>query len=331
MSYLLDLLPRFQGKRIVVLGDLFLDEYIHGTPSRVSREAPIVVLEFTGRTVLPGGGTAPACNVQSLGGQAAQVGVIGADAAGDELRAALAARGVATAGLVTDPDRPTILKSRILAEGPARLPQQIARVDTIDRRPIGGPVEAAILAALERELPGANALLISDYLSGTVTSAVVEAARRLALNQGCLVTVDAQGDFSKFHGVTIFRCNDREAEAVLGTPLRAEADFPPGLRRLRAELDTQGIVVTRGADGVSILDHDDHYYHIPVTNTAEVFDVTGAGDTVIAVLTLALTAGASLLDAARLANYGAGIVVQKVGNATLRPEELRARLLQVDE
>ncbi|MGI8586888.1 MAG: bifunctional heptose 7-phosphate kinase/heptose 1-phosphate adenyltransferase [Chloroflexia bacterium] len=326
MARLLDLLPAFSGKRIVVLGDPILDEYILGAPSRVSREAPVLVLEFARRLVLPGGGTAPACNIRSLGGQASQVGVIGADKAGDELRECLQQRGVEAAGLVVDPSRPTILKSRIVADGPARLQQQIARVDTLDRRPISGEVESGVIAALERELPGADALLISDYLSGTVTSAVVEAARTLAGRTGTRITVDAQGDFGKFHGVSIFRCNDREAETALGIRLETEADFASGLRRLRADLDTDGVVVTRGAEGVSILDSDDAYHHIPVSNTSEVFDVTGAGDTVIAVLTLALTAGASLLDAARLANYGAGIVVQKVGNATLRPDELRARL-----
>jgi rfaE bifunctional protein kinase chain/domain len=331
MNRLLDLLPAFSGKRIVVLGDLILDEYIIGGPSRVSREAPIVILEFNRRTVLPGGGTAPASNIQSLGAQAIQVGVIGADKAGDELRAALAARGVDTRGLVVDPGRPTILKSRIVAEGPGRLQQQIARVDTLDRRPIAGDVENAVIGTLERELPHADALLISDYQSGTVSPAVVDAARRVAARTGALITVDAQGDFAKFQGVTIFRCNDREAESALHTDLRGEDAFADGLRRLRAELGTQGVVVTRGGEGMSILDRQDHYHHIPVSNSAEVFDVTGAGDTVIAVLTLALIAGADLLDAARLANYGAGIVVQKLGNVPLNPLELRARLLQSAE
>ncbi|HMA37138.1 MAG TPA: bifunctional ADP-heptose synthase [Chloroflexia bacterium] len=331
MARLLDLLPAFHGKRIIVLGDLILDEYILGAPSRVSREAPVVVLEFARRLVLPGGGTAPACNIQALGGHAIQVGVVGADKAGAELQAALAARGVDTSGMVVDPSRPTILKSRIVAEGPGRLQHHLARVDTLDRRPIADAVEAAVIATLERELPQADALLISDYLSGTVTAAVVAAARRLAARTRCVITVDAQGEFAKFAGVAIFRCNDREAEAAIGVPLRSEAEFAAGLRRLRAELATEGIVVTRGAAGVSVLDQADRYYHIPVTNTAEVFDVTGAGDTVIAVLTLAITAGASLLDAARLANYGAGIVVQKVGNVPLRPDELRARLHESPE
>ena len=327
---LLDLLPAFHGKRIVVLGDLILDEYISGQPSRVSREAPVLVLEFQRRVVLPGGGTAPACNIQALGGQAVQVGVIGDDKAGEELRAALDARGVDTRGLVVDPSRPTILKSRIVAQGPGRLPQHIARVDTLDRRPIGDAVQRQIVAVLARELPQADALLISDYLSGTVPDGVVAAACELARPTGTLITVDAQGEFAKFRGVDVFRCNDREAESALHTVMRTEADFMAGLRQLRADLATGGVVVTRGAEGMAVLDESDHYSHIPVTNTSEVFDVTGAGDTVIAVLTLALTAGAPLLSAARLANYGAGIVVQKVGNVPLRPEELRARLLSAE-
>jgi rfaE bifunctional protein kinase chain/domain len=326
MNILLDLLPAFHGKRILVLGDLILDEYILGRPTRLSREAPIPVLEFSRRVVLPGGGTAPACNIQSLGGQAVQLGVIGADRAGEELRQTLESSGVEASGLVIDSARPTILKSRIMSQGPQRLPQQVARIDTLDRRPIDEAVEHDLIAVLERELPRADALLMSDYQSGTVSLSVVAAALRLAARRGTLTTVDAQGEFAKFRGVSVFRCNDREAEDALHTSLHTEAEFADGLRRLRAELGAQGVVVTRGPAGMSVLDSADAYHYIPVSNSTEVFDVTGAGDTVIAVLTLALTAGASLYDAARLANYGAGIVVQKVGNVPLRPDELRARL-----
>ncbi len=326
MGVLRDLLAAFPGKHIVVLGDLILDEYVLGRPARLSREAPVPVLEFTRREVLPGGGSAPACNIQALGGQAVVVGVVGADRAGVELREALAAAGVETRGLVVDESRPTILKSRIVAQGPQRLPQHVARIDTLDRRPIAGPVEQQLIAMLEREMPRADALLISDYQSGTVSREVVTAALQLAAHFGTLTTVDAQGEFAKFRGVSIFRCNDREAENALHTPLGSEADFAAGLRRLRSDLATGGVVVTRGAAGMAVLDSSDTYHHIPVSNTTEVFDVTGAGDTVIAVLTLALTAAGSLFDAARLANYGAGIVVQKVGNVPLHPHELRARI-----
>src|SRR5690349_9435792 len=194
MSDLLALLPRLHDKRIVVLGDLILDEYIMGTPTRVSREAPVVVLDFTRRFALPGGAASPACNVVSLGGVAIQVGVVGADAAGEELRRALRERGVGPTGLVVDPARPTIKKTRIVAQGPQRLPQHVARIDMMDRQPIAGLVEQQVIAVLEAELARADALLISYYRSGTISPNVVEAARALCRERAILTTVDAQDD-----------------------------------------------------------------------------------------------------------------------------------------
>jgi rfaE bifunctional protein kinase chain/domain len=322
MPDLLSLLPRLHDKRIVVLGDLILDEYIMGTPTRVSREAPVVVLDFTRRFALPGGAASPACNVVSLGGVAVQVGVVGADAAGEELRRALRERGVGPTGLVVDSARPTIKKTRIVAQGPQRLPQHVARIDMMDRQPIAGLVEQQVIAVLEAELARADALLISYYRSGTISPNVVEAARTLCRERGILTTVDAQDDFHMFHGVSLFRCNDREAELALRRDLRSEDDFRTGLHDLRDELEVRAVVVTRGGEGLSLLDEQGAYYHIPVTDTSEVFDITGAGDTVIAVLTIALAAGANLLDAARLANAAAGVVVRKWGNALITPTEL---------
>ena len=326
MHPLLRPLPHFAGKRIVVLGDLILDEYLLGTPSRVSREAPIVVLDFARRTVLPGGAASPACNIVSLGGTTVQVGVVGADLAGEELCAALSERGVQPSGVVVDPTRPTIKKTRIVAQGPQRLPQHIARLDTIDRRPVAEAVEGAMIGALEVALVGADALLFSHYQSGTLTPTLVAAARDLCQARGILTTVDAQADFAMFRGVSLFRCNDREAEAALHRPLVSEDDFQAGLRELQATLDVQMIVVTRGGEGMSLLTAEGDYHHIPVGDTSEVFDVTGAGDTVIAVLTLALAAGTDLLTATRLANVAAGVVVRKWGNALLTPAELQAAL-----
>ena len=239
---------------------------------------------------------------------------------------------MAHAGLVLDPDAAHDPQVAHRGRGPgATLPQQIARVDTIDRRPIAGAVEAAVIAMLERELPRADALLISDYLSGTVTpEGGGGGAAHGGAARACLITVDAQGEFAKFHGVTIFRCNDREAEAALGVRLCSRGRFRRRPARAARDSQTEGVVVTRGPGGMSVLDRRRRLPPYPCDQYAEVFDVTGAGDTVIAVLTLALTAGAPLLDAARLANYAAGIVVQKVGNVTLRPEELRARLLSAE-
>jgi rfaE bifunctional protein kinase chain/domain len=324
MESLLAHLPGFTGKRIVVLGDLILDEYVVGKPTRVSREAPVVVLDFTRRFTLPGGAASPACNIVSLGGVAVQIGVVGADGAGEELRGALRERGVQPIGLVVDATRPTIKKTRIIAQGPQRLPQHIARVDVIDRQPIAGLVEQQVIAMLEAELARADALLISYYRSGTISRNVVEAARELCRQRDILTTVDAQDDFAMFQGMSLFRCNDREAEQALRRELVTEADFQTGLRELRDELEVGTVIVTRGGAGMSLLTADDTYHHIPVTDTSEVFDITGAGDTVIAVLTLALAAGAPAYDAACLANIAAGVVVRKWGNALVTPDELRA-------
>ena len=323
MDSLVSLIPRFHGKRIVVLGDLILDEYVVGKPSRVSREAPVVVLEFTRRFALPGGAASPACNIVSLGGQAVQVGVVGADTAGEELRHTLRERGVNTAGIVVDANRPTIKKTRIVAHGPQRLPTHVARVDIIDRRPVEGLTEQQLIAVVEAELARADALLISYYRSGTISRGMVEAARTFCQAHGILITVDAQDDFAMFRGVSLFRCNDREAEQALRRTLATEADFRQGLAALRDELGVQTVVVTRGGEGMSLLTAEGQYYHIPVSNTSEVFDATGAGDTVIAVLTLGLAAGLDAYAAARLANAAAGVVVRKWGNAIVTPDELR--------
>jgi D-glycero-beta-D-manno-heptose-7-phosphate kinase len=286
------------------------------------------VLEFTREFVVPGGGTSPACTVASLGGQAYLAGVVGKDEAGRELRDALKKQGVLVEGLVTDLLRPTITKKRIVAQVTPTMLQQVARVDYIDRTPINSEVESALVSAVEAMLPMCNAVLVSNYKSGTLTPGVVKRTRELANVHGKVLTVDSQGDLSLFRGFGIVKCNQPEAVEALRRPLETEDDFKSGLAELVASLDAQAMIVTRSAEGMSVMRRDGEYCHIPVYNTSEVFDVTGAGDTVIALLTLAVAAGADLFDAARLANYGAGVVVRKWGNAVLRPDELYAALRQ---
>jgi len=202
----------------------------------------------------------------------------------------------------------------------------VARVDHINRRPVNESVEAALVASIEDRLPLCDAVLLSNYQSGTLTAAVVEQTRVLASKLGKISTVDSQGDLALFHGFDIVKCNQPEAEEALRRPLKSEADFEVGLGQLLGELDARAVIVTRSAEGMSVATRAGDYARIPVTNTSEVFDVTGAGDTVIALVTLGLAAGADLFDAARLANYGAGVVVRKWGNAVLKPDELRAAL-----
>ncbi len=320
---LLEVLPRLPGKRILVVGDLFLDEYLTGRPTRLSREAPIPVLEFTRRFALPGGGSNPARNLQSLGAEALMVGVVGNDDAGVELRGLLEAAGVHTEGVVVDPDRATITKTRILSHGDSMVRHQVARIDRLPR----GPVHEAAMALLVRHLEGAfgqvDAVLLSDYKGGVVTCEVVEECRRLSRRHNTLLTVDSQGDLQLFKGFGLVKANQKDTQAALGHALDSEEDFEAACRQLLADLGACVVLITRGADGMSMMAEGGRYVRIPVANRSEVFDVTGAGDTAIAVVTLALAAGARPEVAAHLANYAAGLVVRKIGNATTTIEELR--------
>ncbi len=322
---LIGLLPRLRERRIVVVGDVFLDEYVVGQAKRLSREAPIPVLEFERRFCLPGGAANPSNNVVALGGVARQVGVIGDDEAGQRLLQQLREAGIDAAGIVTDPSRPTTTKTRIVAQGSLRFPQQLARIDHLDRRPMGENVEGALIAHLETLVPQADAVLVSDYRTGVVSEAVVAAVLNVACRHDRLATVDSQGNLHKFHTFDLVKCNHAEAQAVTGRTLFTEDDFQRAGETLLKELGAQAVVITRGPEGMSLIGTGSlfqEYAHLPAANRSEVFDVTGAGDTVIAVLTLALAAGVDLLAAARLANYAAGLVVRKLGNATPTPEEL---------
>lgn len=319
---LLELLPKLRGRRVVVLGDLFLDEYIVGRATRLSREAPIPVLEFTRRFHLPGGGANPAHNIRSLGGFAQQVGVIGQDQAGEKLLRSLEEIGIDTGGVVVDPSRTTTTKMRVVAEGALVFPQQVARIDRLDPKPVERAVEGKMISYLEASISQADAVLLSDYRSGVVTERIVAASLDLAHEFRKLITVDSQGDLHKYRHFDLVKCNRREAEAVLGHPLEGEKDFQRAGEDFLEELGIGAILITRGDEGMSLARRDGLYLHVPAANLSEVFDVTGAGDTVIAVATLAMAAGIGVVEAAYLANYVAGLVVRKLGNATATQEEL---------
>lgn len=319
---LVDSLPGLKGKRVVVVGDVFLDEYIVGRATRLSREAPIPVLEFSRHFFLPGGAANPAHNIRALGGVAQVVGVIGEDHAGTDLLSALAEAGIQAGGVVRDPTRPTTTKIRVIGESSLLFPQQVARVDRLDRRPVEGSVEESLLEGLERLVPMADAVLVSDYRTGVASEKVTIAARRLATQHGKLATVDSQGDLHKYRGYDLVKCNQGEAERVLDRSLRSDDDYLQAGNDLLADLGCGAVVITRGAEGMSLVGADLGHVHVPAANRSEVYDVTGAGDTVIGVATLALCAGIDLLGAARLANYAAGLVVRKLGNAVVSQEEL---------
>ncbi|MCS7219932.1 MAG: bifunctional ADP-heptose synthase [Anaerolineae bacterium] len=326
MTAAAELVSRLAGYRIVVVGDLILDEYMVGRATRLSREAPVPVLEYVRSFTVLGGAANPAHNVVALKGRASVIGVVGDDAAGRSLIDQMAAAGLDVEGVVVDPTRCTTVKTRIVAEGSLIFAQHLARIDRVDRRPVTGEVLTALQAHIERLSEGAHALLISDYGSGVVVPALVETARAVAGARGILMTADSQGRLSAFRGFDLVKCNRAEAEAQLEVSLNTDADFEWAAGRLLSAISVKTLVITRGPDGMTVAVRGRPILHLPAANRSEVFDVTGAGDTVIAVMTLALAAGIEIETAALLANRAAGLVVRRMGNVTVSPVELAAAL-----
>lgn len=307
--------------RLLVVGDVILDEYLIGLATRISREAPIPVLEFQERRLIPGGAANPAVNVVALGATALLMGVVGADVEATNLRQVLQSRGLETNALVIDAARPTTMKTRIMAQMGLRFPQQVARLDRISREPISDTAERRLRAAILKQVNSADAILFSDYQGGLITPTLVAAARELTGGK-MLLAADAQGQFDKFVGFGLVKCNADEAQAYLRRTLHTDVEFAQAAAELRATLKlTVGMVITRGADGVTVACVDKSF-HCPAPAITDVYDTVGAGDTAVAVLTLAVAAGGSLRDAAVLANYASGLVVRRVGNYTPSPEEL---------
>jgi rfaE bifunctional protein kinase chain/domain len=323
---LLNAIPQLAGRHILVVGDLFLDEYLIGQAARLSREAPIPVLEFEEQRRMPGGGANPSVNVMALGGRVTQVGVVGDDDAGRVLVTLLDAAGIGVEGVVVDPGRSTTTKTRIVSRGSLRFPQQVARMDRVDRRSLSPEIEAQVVTRITDLADQTGAILVSDYRSGLVTPGVVAAVQR-AQASGRLACVDSQGRLGHFAGFDLMKCNHREAWGYLSQvtgsrfALQTELDYQQATVHLRRELNVGTLLITRGPDGLS-LRCDAGYAHLQAANRSEVFDVTGAGDTVVAVATLALASGHGPLVAATLANYAAGLVVRKLGVVAPSPAEL---------
>ncbi len=315
----------FEGKRILVLGDLFLDEYLEGRAERLSREAPVPVVELSRRETIPGGAANPAHNVVALGGQCIVTGIVGDDEDGRTLVGELRRLHVDTSGVVIDGERRTTTKTRVVAFRDAlRFPQHLARIDRIDRRPVSSDVATRVRDRIDVLIPQTAAVLVSDYRSGMLTPEIVRTVLERARACGVRATVDAQGELEQYRGFDLIKCNRAEAEGELGLPLRVDADYERALAALVDRLDAGAVVVTRGPEGLSYCERDGGVTHLPAANRTEVFDVTGAGDTVIAVLTLGLASGLPLSSAALLANAAAGLVVQQLGNAVVTPAELVA-------
>ncbi|MHB8844617.1 MAG: D-glycero-beta-D-manno-heptose-7-phosphate kinase [Nitrospirota bacterium] len=316
---LLKIIDRFPKTRVLVVGDVVMDHYVWGSVSRISPEAPVPVVNVTRETVLLGGAANVVNNIRSLGGEVGICGVIGHDEAGKQLQHLLHAQEIMTDGLIVEPSRPTTIKTRVIAHQ-----QQIVRFDRETKEGISRETHRRIFDHVaERAGNGLDAIVISDYCKGVVTQGLVRDIVRLARKRGIIVSVDPKvRHFGIYSGVTILTPNTKEAALGSRIEIEDEDSLLRAGKSLLKRLACTAVLITRGEHGMSLFEKSGRITHIP-TMAREVFDVTGAGDTVISTLTLAMAAGAKISDAARLSNYAAGIVVGVVGTATVSPAQLK--------
>ena len=310
----------FQGRRpkVLVLGDIICDVYLHGVVNRISPEAPVPIFECGERRPVLGGAANVAANLHAFGCDVYLVGVVGADAAAQEIRDLLDKQGIAADWLVEDPSRPTTEKTRLAA------PQQMLRLDRETRRPLDAAYGQAVADVACALLPQVDGAIGSDYHKGVCTPQVLEALFRRARELGRPVVVDPKArDFTHYQGATVLTPNRLEAERASGRTLRDETEVEAVGRWLREQSQAEAILVTRGPQGMSLISAAQLPLHIR-PNAREVYDSTGAGDTVIATFTMAMLSGLDYAEAAMLANTAAGVVVGKMGTAVVTPMELRA-------
>lgn len=314
-------LGRFRRSRVLVLGDVMVDEYVWGTVSRISPEAPVPVVAVNSESVRVGGAANVAANIAALGGDVRIVGVVGNDAPAERLTHELELAGVKAGGLIVDGTRPTTIKSRVVAGS-----QHVVRFDRESDAPLDRTIRARVVQHVADELPQADALLISDYAKGVVSPPLIRHILALADRLKKIVAVDPKVQhLPLFRGVTVVAPNHHEAAAAVRILVRGDSDLLRVGRLLLRRLHSRAVLITRGERGMSLFESGKPVAHIP-TFAREVYDVTGAGDTVMAALSLALAAGASMHESAVLANYAAGVVVGKRGTATVSRAELQQAL-----
>jgi len=318
MNCLSDVIDRFKGKRIVVVGDLVADVFVYGEISRISREAPVLILNHRETQIVPGGGANAIHNLWALGAKPFPVGVVGDDAEGQQLLRYFSNLGVDVSGIAVAKSLRTPSKMRILAGAVHSQRQQIVRLDS------GSPLQDetirnAVKGKLKVALKEADALLISDYGYGLATPEIISSIQRKSLT----ATLDSRFSLMNFSGMTAATPNEPEVEAALGISIgNDQKKLEWAGRTLLRKLKHDAVLITRGKDGMALFERAKKTAHIPIHGSNEVADVTGAGDTVIATFTLALAAGASHYQAAQLANYAGGIVVMKHGTRPVTHHEL---------
>ncbi len=326
MGRLNELLGGFGDRRVAILGDAMLDRYIWGEVNRISPEAPVPVVEVRDETIRFGGAANVAENVAALGATADVIGVVGDDDHGRDLMGRLGARGVGVGHLLTVDGRPTTTKTRIIAHN-----QQIVRADREHAHALAEAAEDSLIKSLREVVPVSDVLIISDYGKGVVSERTLEAALGAARDGETKVCVDPkESHFSRYLGVTAITPNLKEAAGAVGYAMSSDDDLLRGGWELRERLDAECVIVTRGEHGMSLFMRGGEYAYLP-TVAREVFDVTGAGDTVVSVLGVALAAGASMVEAAMIANHAAGIVIREIGTASITVDEIRCSFEELEE
>jgi len=307
----------FKEHSVLVVGDIMLDHFIWGKVTRISPEAPVPVVDINNESLMLGGAANVLNNIVSLGGGALISGVIGHDEMGRRLVHELRELEVHTDGLIVEESRPTTVKTRVIAHS-----QQVVRFDRENRIGIGRKTERLVLEYVESHAKEIGGIIVSDYAKGVVTARLIRDLVAMSERHGFVISVDPKvGNFRHYKGVTVVTPNNSEASQAAGIEIADDKSLQAAGKKLLDKFRCKAVLITRGEHGMSLFERGRKPVHIP-TVAKEVFDVTGAGDTVIAVFTLALASGASMAEAAMIANQAAGIVVGEVGTATVSADEL---------
>jgi rfaE bifunctional protein kinase chain/domain len=307
----------FRNRRILVFGDLMLDRFVFGSVSRISPEAPVPVVEIKKENSSLGGAANVAANIHSLRGMPIPLGVLGNDSPGSRLREEFRSIGSPVGGLIIDRNRPTSTKTRIIAHH-----QQVCRTDREDRSPLSAAIQSRIAKKFKATIPSVDAVIVSDYAKGMMSPHLLKRTLPLAKSARKIVCVDPKmKDFAAYKGATVITPNLLETEHASGISISGAHDLVRAAQKILGESGIEHLLVTRGEEGMALFENNSRVTYIP-TVAQEVFDVTGAGDTVISTLTLGLVAGLTILEAAVLSNIAAGIVVGKLGTASVTPIEL---------
>ncbi len=320
-----EIVATFPKARVAVVGDFMADVYLHASPARLSREAPVMVANWESETVIPGGAANAVNNLVALGAQVLPFGIVGEDDAGAMLREFFASACGASEGIVRQSEIATVSKMRVMVGEEGRSKQQVLRIDKEPKQEPSTGIQAEVFRRLEVSLPEIDAILFSDYGYGLVEG---NWPGRFRGRPGCpILTADSRYALGEFQDVDLVTPNHSEAEALIGSPVLTDDETKAAARRLRTQLQAKSVLITRGNRGMLLDDGVEQYLVAASGAIDEVTDVSGAGDTVISVATLALVGGATALEAAYLANDAAGVVVTKPGAATLTPQELLERAM----